>query len=64
MTTAEQVNAIAAEYQRCLRIATGQEPAPALFGVGPAEARRYYAHRAEGLGYALDRLAAPQEPER
>lgn len=50
----EIIAEIKAEYDRCLKLAQHPDQSPELFNV--KDISLYYTYRAEGLGYALDRL--------
>lgn len=44
------------EYDQCIHFVQYPHEAPELFGVPRDRVGQYYAYRAEGLGFALDRI--------
>ena len=52
----EIITEIRKEYERCLKFYSNPENSPELFGVLKKDVGNYWGWRAEGLGFALDRL--------
>lgn len=45
------------EYDRCIHLSQHPKEGEELFGISQDEMSDYYSHRAEGLGFAIDRIS-------
>ena len=51
------VELIKEEYDRCIHLAVYPDKSPPIYGIeGRGALMNYYSHRAEALGFALDKL--------